>query len=71
MPDETIPFDGGEIHSDPETNRVIIRFDAKPEEYVASRLKALGFKWSPGSRAWQRLRSRAALQMALGVVAKE
>ena len=64
MPDEVIPFDGGEIESDSETNRIIVRHDEKPDRTVIDKLKSRGFKWSPQAKAWQRLRSKSALYTA-------
>ena len=64
MPDEIIPFDGGEIESDSETNRIIVRHDEKPDREIINKLKSRGFKWSPQAKAWQRLRSESALFIA-------
>lgn len=64
MPAEIITFDGGEIESDPETNRVIIRFDDRQSEEVTRKLKSRGFRWSPTSKGWQRLRNVSALWVA-------
>lgn len=64
MPAELIEFDGGEIESDPITNRVIIRFDERQPEEITSALKSHGFKWAPSVSGWQRLRSPHALQIA-------
>ena len=35
---------------------VEIKFDAKPPAHVLSALKANGFRWSPGAKAWSRRR---------------
>lgn len=64
MPAEIIAFDGGEIESDPETNRVIIRFDERQSVEVTDRLKSRGFRWSPTNKGWQRLRNMLALRIA-------
>lgn len=64
MPDETIQFDGGEIISDTETNRVMIRHDEKPDSTVIQALKSNGFHWSHSEKAWQRLRNPNALYTA-------
>jgi hypothetical protein len=64
MPAELIEFEGGEIESDPETNRVIIRFDERQDEDTTSRLRLHGFKWAPSVGGWQRLRSPVALRYA-------
>lgn len=64
MEEETIPFDGGEIVSDPDTNRIAIYFDTRPDREMISRLKGNGFRWSPSVGAWTRLRNPAALRAA-------
>lgn len=71
MPDETIVFDGGEIDSNSEINRVIIRFDERQSEEVTAQLKRNGFKWSPTSKGWQRLRTPWALRLAKQLTTKE
>lgn len=64
MPAETISFDGGEIESDPITNRVIIRYDERQPQEIVDRLKANGYKWSPTANGWQRLRTPTAWKHA-------
>jgi len=64
MPEEIIKFDGGEIISDTETNRVMIRHDEKPDSTVIQALKSNGFHWSRSDRAWTRLRNPNALYAA-------
>jgi len=64
MPAELIEFDGGEIESDPVTNRVIIRFDGRQPESVTDSLRSYGFRWAPSAQGWQRLRSPQALKIA-------
>lgn len=64
MPAEIITFDGGEIESDPITNRVIIRHGAKPDSAVIQALKSNGFHWSHTEQAWTRLRNLNALYAA-------
>ena len=64
MPAEIIIFDGGEIESDPITNRVIIRYDDRQPDSVTAQLKANGFKWAPSVQGWQRLRTPGALRLA-------
>jgi hypothetical protein len=64
MPAEIIDFDGGEIESDPITNRVIIRFDEWQNDEMTAQLKRNGFKWSPTAQGWQRLRNYNALYAA-------
>lgn len=64
MPAELIEFDGGEIESDPITNRVMIRFDERQDDAMTQKLKSCGFRWAPSVKAWQRLRNPAALYAA-------
>lgn len=64
MPAETIQFDGGEIISDADTNRVMIRHDEKPDDETIRALKNNGFHWSHSEKAWQRLRNPNALYVA-------
>ena len=64
MPDETIPFDGGKIISDAETNRVMIRHDEKPGDETIRALKSNGFHWARSVGAWTRLRNPNALYAA-------
>ena len=64
MPAEQIRFDGGEIESDPTTNRVMIRFDERQDDAMTQKLKSNGFRWAPSVKAWQRLRSLNALYAA-------
>lgn len=61
MPAEVIQFADGKIESDPETNRVIIRFEERQNDNMTSALKSHGFHWSPSVKAWTRLRNPAAL----------
>ncbi|HNW87752.1 MAG TPA: DUF3560 domain-containing protein [Candidatus Limiplasma sp.] len=64
MPAELIEFDGGEIESNPTTNRVTIRYDEHQSANVTAQLKANGFRWAPSAQGWQRLRSPGALRLA-------
>lgn len=64
MPDETIPFNGGEIISNADLNRVQIKFDDRQSDEVTSTLKSYGFHWAPSEQAWQRLRNSNALYYA-------
>jgi len=64
MPAETIQFDGGEIISDVETNRIKIVFDERQSDDVTEKLKRNGFHWARSEGAWQRLRNQNALYAA-------
>jgi hypothetical protein len=64
MPAEIIKFDGGEIISNAEINRVQIIFDERQNETVTQKLKSNGFNWSPSEKAWQKLRNYNALDAA-------
>jgi hypothetical protein len=70
MSAETIKFDGGEIISDVETNRVKIVFDERQSDNVVEKLKHSGFHWSPTEKAWQRLRTVDAMYAAKRIVQK-
>lgn len=59
-----IRFDGGQIVTNEQINRVQIYFDSKPDETVRKELKNWGFRWSPGEGAWQALRTPAYLRRA-------
>lgn len=64
MPAEIIQFNGGEIISDADLNRVQIRFDERQDNEMADKLKKYGFHWAPSEKAWQRLRNQNALYAA-------
>ena len=64
MPAEIIRFDGGEIISDADKNRVQIVFDERQADEVTDKLKRYGFHWAPSEEAWQRLRNPNALYAA-------
>lgn len=64
MPAEIIRFDGGEIISDADKNRVQIVFDERQDDKVTDKLKLYGFHWAPSEQAWQRLRNPDALYAA-------
>lgn len=59
-----IDFDGGQIVTNEDINRVQIFFDEKPCEDLRSKLKTYGFRWSPREGAWQILRTPANLNRA-------
>ena len=71
MPAVVINFESGEIESDPEMNRIIIRHNEGQSEEVTTILKSNGFHWSPTEKAWLRLRNRRALWAACGVCGVE
>ena len=71
MPAEVVKFDGGEIVSDAEINRIQIKFDERQDDGMAERLKRNGFKWAPSEKAWQRLRNPGALRVAKIIVGVE
>ena len=48
-----IDFDGGQIVTNEDVNRVQILFDEKPDEKTRPKLKTYGFRWSPKESAWQ------------------
>jgi len=64
MEDETIKFDGGEIVSSSDINRIQIIYNKKPDEETIKTLKRNGFKWARSEGAWQRLRTNYALRIA-------
>jgi len=70
MPAELIEFDGGEIESDPVTNRVIIRYDERQDAAVTDMLKSNGFKWAPSAGGWQRLRTPGAWRLLCRIMEK-
>lgn len=59
-----IDFNGGQIITNEEVNRVQILFDEKPVEATRSKLKTYGFRWSPRESAWQAPRTPRYLQLA-------
>lgn len=59
-----IDFDGGQIITNEEVNRVQILFDEKPDDATRSKLKSYGFRWSPREGAWQAPRTPAYLNRA-------
>jgi hypothetical protein len=63
-PRADIAGDGFTIREDAGENRLLILFDAIPAEAVRSRLKSVGFKWSPSRGAWVRQLNNAARQSA-------
>ena len=52
-----IDFEGGQIVTNEDINRVQILFDEKPDEATRSKLKSYGFRWSPREKAWQAQRT--------------
>ena len=59
-----IDFDGGQIVTNEEVNRVQILFDEKPDEATRSKLKSNGFRWSRTEGAWQTQRTPQSLRRA-------
>ena len=59
-----IDFDGGQIITNEEVNRVQILFDEKPDEATRSKLKSNGFRWSRTEGAWQTQRTPQSLRRA-------
>lgn len=53
-PDDTTPFEGGEIVRNAELNRLQIVFSSIPDADTRAALKSEGFHWSPKNHAWQR-----------------
>lgn len=69
-----INFDGGQIVTNEEVNRVQIIFDEKPSAEVRAKLKSNGFRWAPSEGAWQAQRTPVYLHRAkyvLGVKDEE
>jgi prefoldin subunit 5 len=54
---------------DTDENRVMFRFDGKPNEATRTLLKSRGFKWSPTRDAWVRLLNDKAIWAAQGIKA--
>lgn len=59
-----IDFDGGQIITNEEINRVQILFDEKPDDATRAKLKTYGFRWSPRESAWQAPRTPVYLRRA-------
>ncbi len=70
-PTGTCAFTGGRIVDNREDDRVQVIFDDKPPETMRAALKARGFRWSPKSGAWQRVRTEKALRDAIEIVGTE
>lgn len=51
---KSVEAEGYTYHEDTEENRVMFRFEGKPDEAIRSALKAQAFKWSPSRGAWVR-----------------
>lgn len=59
-----VEFDGGQIVTNEDVNRVQILFGDKPDEETRRKLKANGFRWSPREGAWQAPRTLGYLYRA-------
>ncbi len=59
-----LDFDGGQIVTNEDINRVQILFDEKPDEATRSKLKSNGFRWSRTEGAWQTQRTPQSLRRA-------
>lgn len=59
-----IDFEGGQIVTNEEINRVQILFDEKPDADTRAKLKSNGFRWSHRESAWQAPRTPAYLRRA-------
>lgn len=59
-----IGFDGGQIVTNEDVNRVQILFDEKPDDATRSKLKSNGFRWSRTEGAWQTQRTPQSLRRA-------
>lgn len=66
-----IDFDGGQIVTNEDINRVQILFDEKPDEETRHKLKSYGFRWSPREGAWQAQRTPRNLRYACHVLGVE
>lgn len=51
---EEFRFDGVAVIYNHEADRIQIKHDVKPDQFVIYSLKRNGFKWSPSNQAWQR-----------------
>lgn len=61
-------FAGGEIIDNPAEDRIQIVFDGKPDADMRGKLKDAGWRWSPSQGAWQRKRTRNAIESAKHIV---
>lgn len=57
-------INGVRIFENKEANRLQLFFEGKPADEIRRKLKASGFRWSPGEGAWQSYISRQALYNA-------
>lgn len=67
-PMETIEGDGWTLSEDQDDNRIVIRFDGKPDRAMLDALRGAGFKWSPTRGAHVRMTSNAAIYHAKRVL---
>jgi conjugative element/phage-associated large polyvalent protein/ParB-like nuclease family protein len=69
-----VPFEGGVVRLDHETDRLRIHFDEKPGPETIKSLRQAGYKWAPSVGAWQRqwtLNAELATERLLGVPINE
>lgn len=63
-PDVIEEINGVKIETDKVQNRLMIFFGSIPNEETRTFLKRNGFRWSPTNKAWQRMPSEWALDLA-------
>lgn len=71
-PETQIEGSNARFEDCPSENRVRLFFPGKPSEEVRSRLKSVGFRWSPTIGAWQAYRHHGTIEQAkkeAGIVA--
>lgn len=62
--DKEVEFEGGKLVWNYKKERLQILFNAIPDESKRKELKSSGFRWSPQSKAWQRLLNDNAIYAA-------
>ena len=66
--DKEVEFEGGKLVWNYKKERLQILFNAIPDESKRKELKSSGFRWSPQSKAWQRLLNDNAIYAAKKVL---